>query len=816
MLMPGEITLTFSVSVFTMLCMRQWHFSEMDPICTRLSADARSKALDIDHDHSWDLSINGNHPPAIQLKTTYGLHAKHMHLYPYIGWDDHVLGDPLQFHTPPIITTLFPDYAQMVFEPLEGLEATAEFFVADSNTLLGRITVKNHTLTSHQARLKLHVDLVPEEDSGGMRKRSFKGGVVLAGQTGGLEPVLVVCSGAVVQETAHPALVVRDRLDPDGQRSWRFALVARDDFHASVLHAREQCALDWEAAMASLEQRNEELLDIRTGDPAWDAAIWMTQKEICRHLVSPTRKMPFTGFVTRRTPDDRLHAVQGNQAEPPETAPNVADAYWMASQLVEFNPDLALGVVRNFLANQDPDGFIDGRPGLRGERSGEMCIPLLADLVWKVYQRSGDASMLRNLYTPLHQYFEAWFSEQNDADLDGHPEWHSTFQAGYNRWPAFLRWQKWGQGLKIARAETMDLASYLHREAIVLERMAELLGEKDDVAGLRARRERLHDAVESAWSARAGCYQHVDRDEHVSPRGKRIGRGKGEFTIEIDGRYEDPVRLLVRVRCKVSMGKSIGVRIHGRGKRGRPRIERLAATDFDWFWDYGVATTDKTYIVLSEINVVGVSERCSTEISIADFTREDQAGLLPLWSGIPDPERGRLMVEKTILDPTRFWRPAGIPRCSAGDKAYDPTGQKGCGGVSMLWSTMIGEALLEAGCLTEAADLLGRLMRNAIDSLRIEKGFHAEYNPDDGTGIGKAHDIAGAAPLNLLLRVLGVMLFSPRKIWVRGRHPLPWPVTLRWKGLELRLDPAGVKVTFPDGQSEEWADAGPMVIEQLD
>ena len=795
--------------------MRHFSLSNADPFCACLSADVRALPVSLDADQTWELALSEGESPAVRLQTTYGYQARRMQVYPAAGWDDTVSSDPARFHKPVRITALTPDFARMTFAPLEGLAAVVECFVPDPSVLLVRLTLTNETLTSHQARGKLYVDFLPDEGTGGMQKQDFNGAAILAGETDGLVPVLVACSGAVVQESAHPALVVRDRLDPNASRSWTFALATRSRFHDSVQLAREQCSLDWDSAIAALEQRTAAFLDIETGDPDWDAAIWMTQKEIFRHLISPTRRLPAAGFVTRRTPDAGIYsAVEAGAI--PEGVPDAAEAYWLASQLMDVAPELAAGIVRNALSRQKPDGFIPARVGPAGRTSDEMCIPLLADLAWMAFERMGDEDIIREFYPGLKRYFEAWFSEQQDADQDGHPEWTSTFQAGFDRWPAFVRWQKWGQGLNIARAETMDLGAYLFREAAALKAMAAIVHDDEGQTLFEMRQAGLLQALDAGWQSRTSVYRHVDRDDHVSPRGKRICRGKGDYDVEIGGRYEEPVRLIFRIRCKEAKGKSIRIRIHGRGQRGRPRVERLKGSDFDWFWDYGVVTTEKTYKVLSRIEVLGVDGRCSSEVSIADFSREDQAQLLPLWAGMPAEDRAARMVAKTVLDPDRFWRAGGMPRCSAADKAYDPSEVRGCGGVSMLWSSMVGEGLLAYGYHEEAAELLTRLMGTAVQALQRDKHFSSGYNPDGGDGLHDRHHPGGVAPLSLFLRVVGVRLYSPRKVWVRGRHALPWPVTLRWKGLTLRLDPEGVAVTFPDGQTEEWAHTQAMMIEQLD
>jgi hypothetical protein len=50
--------------------------------------------------------------------------------------------------------------------------------------------------------------------------------------------------------------------------------------------------------------------------------------------------------------------------------------------------------VRNYLAVQAEDGSIDWKPGLGGQRSRLLAPPLLASLVWRIYQNTEDSAFL--------------------------------------------------------------------------------------------------------------------------------------------------------------------------------------------------------------------------------------------------------------------------------------------------------------------------------------------------------------------------------------------------------------------------------------
>jgi hypothetical protein len=175
--------------------------------------------------------------------------------------------------------------------------------------------------------------------------------------------------------------------------------------------------------------------------------------------------------------------------------------------------------------------------------------------------------------------------------------------------------------------------------------------------------------------------------------------------------------------------------------------------------------------------------------------------------------RAAVLVRQTLLDPARYWRPFGVPACSALDPAYTPDNREGSGGVWMLWNTMLGEGLIDYGYRAEAAELITRLMRGIVHALRSEKAFREAYNSDQLEGLGDKDYLWGVAPVHLFLRAVGVRIVSPRRVFLEGRNPFPWPVTVRWKGVTVTKDASCAKVTLPSGREVTVTDGAPQFVE---
>lgn len=795
--------------------MRDWSISPEGPLSLRIAADARHVATDYVDDQIWELKLDDGDPPALAIHTTYGLRAKSMRIFPGFGWKGRSVTNPAQFTGPPILQSFLPNYLSIRFFPFVDLEVQAEYLVVDSHALGGRFTLTHRGSQEQEARLRLHAILRPGDNPQVMGETVHRGALILAGRTGSIAPVVFLAGGASIEQAAYPALSVSQILGPDESKSWVWVHAGLGSQAESFTHAREIATHSWDAEIARLELAAASFVDIETGDADWDAALAFAQRVAMRCIVSPTRHLQFPSFVLDRNPDRGYSDKKdGSDYDWHWGGQSAAAAYVCLPQIINTAPEMAKGILRNFVAVQSPDGGIDGKPGLAGQRAGNISLPLLGTLAWKVYLHTEDHSFLESVFPALLEFFEVWFNKAHDRDQDGHPEWDHVAHSCFESSPSFVRWHRWGQGLDIRVAETIDLAAYLIRECRSLISIATLLDQSEHIPGLRERLGGLKNAVENSWNGRTSSYHHVDRDTHHSAKGAVLGKGRGRFMLEVERSFEPPVRVLVRPSGEEGLSHSVKVFIHGRGQRGRNRVERLTERRFQWFWEFGSAASEKTYSEIERIEVTGLSEDFETELRIADFNRQDLTLLLPLWAGLPSPERAENLVRKTLLDPKRYWRTFGISSCSAKDPAYRPDHRDGAGGVWMLWNTMLGEGLVDYAYLDEAAELVSRLMQATIHSLKTDKAFREYYNTDEAEGLGERDHLYGLAPLELFLYTLGVRLISPRKVWLRPQNPFPSPVVLRWRDLKIECYKDRKLVTFPDGQQISVTGEMPQIAEQ--
>lgn len=179
-------------------------------------------------------------------------------------------------------------------------------------------------------------------------------------------------------------------------------------------------------------------------------------------------------------------------------------------------------------------------------------------------------------------------------------------------------------------------------------------------------------------------------------------------------------------------------------------------------------------------------------VSSVDLRLPLVTSLAPLWSPLLPAER----TEPLLRQVPRFVDPSGL-RLSAIDAAIPLSdGQRA---IWPYWTLLIVEGLIEAGQWAAASDLLTRLMRRQTEALRVDRAFQSMYPGEGATASGERASVSGFVPVHLLLRLLGVRVVSPKKVFAGGPFVWPQPVTVRQHGVVVSRSAQGTEVIFASG-----------------
>jgi hypothetical protein len=791
--------------------MRDWSLSLGDPLYLTLAADARLSKPDYVNDHIWEVELGTSDPPAISLYTTFGLRARSMRLFFRFTENNNTVTDPDTFIGKPSLRRFYPNFLILDFVPLENLQVTTEFWVPESHAIAGRMLLTNKSNAVRQLKVEVCAALAPLDGQSIIPTQQQLVNI-LAGQTSGITPVVFMTGGPKHGPGPHPSLMLDLELDPGTTRQIAFGEAALATIPGSFELARHSAARSWEAERTRIEMLDtSQVLDIRTGDPDWDAALAFSQKAAHSLFFNGNDHLPNPSFVHARHADHGFSRKgDGTDYPPAWNGQSPMESHYISS-ILHGTPQVMKDLLLNFLFTQTDDGEVDNKPGLAAQRGKLMAAPLLASLAWKYYQATHDEEFLADVFPKLLKFFWAWFSSAHDRNRDGLPEWDHILQTGFDDNPIFDVWNPWSQGLDISLVHSPSLEAMLYREAGSLGMIAKKLGKpEEETAIVQAQAEKIKSSIEAGWNARNSFYAYRDRETGLMSTGKLIAKKKGDGNMQPKAEFESAVRLLIEIQTKSPAAKRPEVEISEYVTKSKGEVETILGHQFQWRTGGLVATSQKVYTRIGQVTVRGLDEKDRINVKIIDTTGEDITLALPVWAGVPDDQKVNALIGRNIRTADRFDRPFGLPSLTVSpDPEADPVSMS----VHFPWNQMIGEGLLAYGFRAEAARLTAHMMNAVIQNLKHNRAFYQRYHAEKGTGIGERNSLHGLAPVGLFMQALGVMIHSATKIKLEGKNLFPWPVTIKYKGLIIVRGLEQTVLTFANGEGVIVKDEQPCIVE---
>ncbi len=169
------------------------------------------------------------------------------------------------------------------------------------------------------------------------------------------------------------------------------------------------------------------------------------------------------------------------------------------------DPELARNQIRVLLAHQLSNGMLPDVVFDEGivttldhPLPGEVTKPpIIAWAAWKIHEISPDLKFLSEIYDPLVQLNNWWFT-CNDDDHDGMVQYNHPYSSGLDDSPL------WDQGMPV---ESPDLNTYLYLHMNSLSSIAEALEKTDDAKMWSARAAKMVPLmIEHFWEPKTGLF----------------------------------------------------------------------------------------------------------------------------------------------------------------------------------------------------------------------------------------------------------------------------------------------------------------------
>lgn len=785
-----------------MKTLRRWELDARRVALIKIASDSRLGTTDYLDDQVWQLRFGSGDKAAIVLQTQYGGRADAVSIVPIWMVDDHAIYQDQTYFSPPVVTHFFPNYIRLEAGATEQLNFSIQVWAFDSHTLAGIVNIRNSGTQPFTGQLELYANVRIAGEDQAIDLLPLPQGLqaLYMGKVGNLEPVLIMEQSKTQGNTGR--IGRRFTVQPGEEISSRWINVSLPSVRQSLSLANQWFKKDWQAYIKNIHQAAAAIPIIQTGNSDWDWLIAVSYNRLIQAFFNPTGDFPYGTIVARRLTDQGFSAKADGSDHP--RAWNGLDptlGYLVLPVMAGISPKIAQGIIHNYLAIQQADGWIDNRPGPAGQRQVLLCLPILARTTWQIFQQTEDDAFLSSVFPGLLSFLERWMGRDLDADLDGFPEWQDERQTGYTSVPTFGSERPWAQGASIHTVESPDLLAYLLAEATTLYRMAQHLGKKTTLQPLEDVVARLTKHLEALWQNDHFVYR--DRDTHITTGGTTLLKdGAGDQVHELNQSLLIPNRMIVRITGGVNHVPRIHFHIEGEDVNGIKINEVLETEDFKWQRRQGVATSENIYSKIDFVRCNGLSRVYRINLKTMDTTGLDINSILPLWTGhLPDIQNEALIKLATSKD--HFYRSAGLTMVSAEEKRYDPSNAEGSGGVWPFWMTLICEGLVMAGAGKQAADIVKSLLNHQVEAALSKGQFGQFYHAELAEALGEKDHLAGIVPLHLITELTGIRIVNSGKVWVGGGFGWDRSITIRQHGVVVRRTRNSIKVTFTSGYATE-------------
>lgn len=783
---------------------RNWEITQDSPHDLHIASDARLSKTSYINDQSWDIRLGSGDEASLKIQTQYGNRVGLASLVPMWTIDGRSIYQAQTYHNSAIITEFAPNRITATADILPNIHLIADHIAMTSQVMGGIYTISNNTNKAVSIRLDLfgHVIKNDEEQKLALITMAKGDGHALSlGNYSRLSPVVLIENGnsdTIYTGNARPKIGASVTIAPNESYTIRFVHVGLDDLKQSLAEARRWLVADWTEFLTSTEKASQAIPTIQTGNLDWDLVIASAYNRIVQSVLRANGTFPRETFVSGRLPNYGFSRSGDGTDHPRMWQGQAVDtAYLLTQALATISPTSAEGIIRNYIALQKKDGFIDLIPNLGGEHSNILCTPILARMAWTLYEATENDAFVKENFDGLKQFFEHWLSQ--DVDEDGIPEWFDQRQTHYSAFPTFGMGRDWAQGANIKLVETPDLIAYLISEATALIKMADVLNDKSAKKDLTKVRKTLSSGLDSLWDT--DHYAYRDRDTHVTSSGKDLlHEGKGDIEHILEKALLVPSRLVVKVKGGSRHTPKITLYIAGINIDGEPIKETANVGAFYWYTGEGVYTSKTVFTQVNKIWCEGLSRVYTIHAKTLDTTGVDINTLIPLITDLPTQKADKLA--KLALDSDAFLRPNGITMTHI-DNHFDPANAEGAGGVWMYWQTLIGEGLIRTGQASKVADIVKAQLDMLISIFSDSHQTAQFYHSDNPIALSEKGHLNGIAPAYLIQKLMGIQIPSHDKVILNEEFGWGRAVTVRQHGVYVRRTTKRIKVEFASGHSVE-------------
>ncbi len=772
-------------------------YTSTDPIGLTIAADQRFSPLHPTLDAVWQLSLDAASP--LSASTTFGLQVSMFSLFPRFLLDSKPCLIINEYSETPRLEKILSNYAKLSLYPSVGIQVQYELWADASTSLLGQLHVSNLNSTKATLTIQLASELKSLSSPIGMAPAARKFQNYLTGSSADLRINLTTDMANKPVLSPYPALQWTAELSPGECAAFRFRCVIAPKDEQDTNAAFAPIPENWAALAARMQRTSEaDLIEIITPAADWNAVFLTCQNQAYQALVRTQDKPDALALVSQRSPDITYAQCQaaGNPLSSLTPVLDVLAFSQLAHVLLPATPNLLQQLIQDAIA-AEPNPQTSPN-----SRTKPLPFPQLTSLCLKIFHHTNDVNFLLQVFSYLKESLLLWFTPCRDKDQDGLPEWTSAAQTGFINLPVFDPCSAAPFSTDITSTESVGLAGLLLQELSALSAIAGHIDDQTWISTALSHLEKLR-AETTAFLSAASLTSFRDYQSHSSPTGSLLHKGAIHTFNNLNVDLPLPARVNFAIDSNFQFQLPQIVLITGLDHNGQPTQEEITQPELRRWPDRITLTSKKVYRSITSVSASGLSPTTLAALHVANLRFLD-IGLHLVWDGLQQSDE----VNKSTShdqDKTDWLHPYGLPEWypEENDSGSQPL-------INPAWNNLIIEHLLAQNARKAAAELFTRLMQGVISVLKSTHRVYSGFDSRTARPTGYGNDLMGLLSIQCFLDLIGVRFPSPKQAEISGEYPFDYPVTVRFRGMEVRRDAQAAAITFPNGETFTHSGTAPV------
>ncbi|PKO17895.1 MAG: hypothetical protein CVU39_05280 [Chloroflexi bacterium HGW-Chloroflexi-10] len=783
------------------------HLSTEDPFSLILANDYRLNPRKIDFDTVWEVQFGGGDQNTISLYTTLSLRALSLRIFPIFSNLSTSVFSLNDYENPPEILKYSSSYARCRLTPFQLLDTEIEYWVPDSNILLGKVTLNNQSLQKFEGSSAWAVQLNPQIGGSGMVFSQDDQWSFLSGTTQNIGCIFLANGAPQAGKFGQPSLEIPVNISPGSQITIQWVFCWAEDQPTAMKQAKLWLNHQWNADLARMDIFDQrDYYQFETGNPDWDNALNFSQRAALSMLLPSNHSGQEIQILNARHPEQNPLLGENTLSSVSSSGMTPLDLWYFAQLLPDY-PQVIMEMFNSFLNRQTVDGGMGNFSEPNHVLARFQAFPILTTLACQIFQQTSDRDWIKPIVTQLESYLNHWLSPEFDQDQDGFPEWSHPLQTLYEILPIINRYHPSGEGIDTGWIESPMLPALLAREIDCWSSLVNQLGYPARGDTFKNQKDKLVNAIQSTWNGKKKRYFYRDSIQHTSHTGYSITSQQGSGQKKLNKKLRAPQRLCIKINCEAEHTHHMRVYIHGTTIKGRT-VEEITTRQIHWSGQIGYATSQHVYQLVKNLEVEKLAQNDHLELRTVDYASADASLLLPLWSRSIDQKKAKALVENWLVP--QLLQPYGIPYVPI---SHQPEKTDIFNSVDFPLNTMIMDGLIEYGFYTQAREIFTNMLSAVIKNLKLFKRFQKLYDASDGYGTSDYNIINGMIPVRVFLKLLGIQKWSKSEILIDHSSLFEQDITIVHRGYQIICHSQGHTIQSPGGKTIETHGNGPHQIQ---